>query len=333
MKIGLLALSSGGKALAAGIAEGLPECRIIPIEHGVAATLQATWKDFDAFICIMAAGIAVRSIAPLLRDKHRDPAVIVLDEKGTHVISLLCGHLGGGNSLARRVAAITGGTAVITTASDTLGLVPLDLWAAKQQLFASGNDIFTAASSILVNTGSLRIFSDVEIARLPPGIHRTTAIEDADLVVSHRRPQGDTLILHPRNLVVGVGCNRHTPLPEFEEALAEFFEELGFSTLSIRNLASIDLKNDEPGLLLFAENHGWRIDFFSRDVINATTNITISNAALKAVGAIGVAEPTALLSADTTNLLSRKRKWRNITMAVAMADFTLSAQVLDHLNI
>ena len=259
-------------------------------------------------------------------------AVVGLDEKGTHVISLLSGHLGGGNSLAHAVAAITGGSAVITTASDTLNLVPLDLWAAAQKLKAVDRKVFTSASSILVNKGELCIYTEVDVEDLPAGL---IAVEDsgaADLVISHRLMDTEKYVLHPPNLVVGVGCNRNTPVDEFEKALDELFAGLSLSPLSIRNLASIEAKKDEEGLLLFGEKNGWPIEFFDSDTINTVTGIDESAAALKAVGAKGVAEPTALLSANTSTLLCRKHKWQNITMAVARAPFTLSAQVLDHLS-
>lgn len=330
MNIAVVALTEGGRKLGAIIAGRLDQCRILPVEGNIAQTFQNNWDEYDGFIAIMATGIIIRSIAPLIEDKERDPAIVGLDEKGNHVISLLSGHLGGGNALARRVAKITGGQAVITTASDTLALVPLDLWAKAQNLRSGDRDVFTRASSILVNSGSLKIFSEVEIEALPPGLERVEKIEESDLAISHRLLDKPTL--HPANLVVGVGCNRGTPAGEFTDALAELFDELGCSTLAIRNLASIDAKNDEIGLIDFASERGWPIDFFNRNEINSVTGVTISSAALKAVGAKGVAEPTALLSARTTILLSRKRKWQNVTMAVARAPYMLSAQVLDHLN-
>lgn len=332
MNIGVLALTAGGRKLAAKITGGLDNCRILPVEGGVAQAFRDNWQKFDCFIAVMATGIIIRSIAPLLEDKERDPAVIGLDEKGCHVISLLSGHLGGGNALARKVAAITGGQAVITTASDTLKLAPLDLWAKAQNLKSEDREVFTRASSILVNSGRLQIFSEVETDALPPGLQTVEKQGDAELIISHRLFSPELPVLHPANLVIGVGCNRGTPVGEFTEALNELFTELGFSRLAIRNLASIDAKNDEEGLLRFAEDNGWPITFFGRDEINTVADVTVSSAALKAVGAQGVAEPTALLSAQTTILLSRKRKWQNVTMAVARAPFTLSARVLDRLN-
>lgn len=332
MKVGVIALTSGGRELAAKIAAELPDSRVIKISQTITVTFRENWKEFDAFVAIMATGITIRAIAPLLKDKTTDPAVVSLDEKGTHVISLLSGHLGGGNALSNSVAEITGGTAVITTASDTLGLTALDLWAAAQNLRAVDRKVFTKASSILVNSGVLRIYSEVEIETLPPGLVAVENSADADLIISHYLADPKKLILHPPNLVVGIGCNRNTPVDEFEKALEELFDELSLSTHSIRNIASIDAKNDEEGLLLFAKKNGWPIEFFDSDEINMVTDVDISYAALKAVGAKGVAEPTALLSANTSTLLSRKHKWQNITMAVARAPFTLSARVLDHLN-
>lgn len=332
MKVGVLALTSGGKELAAKIATKLPDCKVISVSKTIAEAFRENWTKYDAFVAIMAAGITIRAIAPLLEDKTTDPAVVGLDEKGAHVVSLLSGHLGGGNTLAHAVAAITDGTAVITTASDTLGLTPLDLWASAQHLRAADRKVFTAASSILVNTGILRIFSEVEIDTLPPGLVAVENSDDADLVISNHPMGPEKLVLHPADLVLGIGCNRNTPVDEFEEALKELFNELSLSPLSIRNISSIDAKNDEEGLLLFAEKNGWPIEFFNSDEINMVTDVDVSYAALKAVGAKGVAEPTALLSANTSTLLSRKHKWQNITMAVARAPFTLSARVLDHLN-
>ncbi len=322
MKIGILAITEEGKRLAAKIRTEMPASIILKSEKGVGSTFAECWHQFDGFVCIMATGIVVRAIAPLLADKRKDPCVVVIDQKGLHAISLLSGHLGGGNELARHVANITGGVAVITTASDTLGLVALDLWARDLQLAAS-KETLTRASSTLVNRGSLKLFTDLEMESLPRGLIFESDPDLADIVVSHETPAKNKLTFHPRNLVVGVGCNRGTPLEEFEEALEELFHELGFSPLSIRNLASIDLKNDEKGLLAFAEKNGWQIDFYNREAINQFKDLEISQAALKAVGAIGVAEPTALLSAQNTILLSRKRKWQNITMAVAQVSFTL----------
>jgi cobalt-precorrin 5A hydrolase len=329
MKIGIVAITRGGRELAKTISEKLDNSLLLEKEAGqkVADTLAMNWRHYHGFICIMATGIAVRAIAPLLGDKLTDPCVVVLDEKGRHAISLLSGHIGGGNGLARKIAALLGGTAVITTASDTLELVALDLWAKKQQLHVPSRELLTNLSTLLVNQGQLSLYADVDVASLPTGLRQVDDARLADFIVSHLTGIDSTCpILRPRSLVVGIGCNRGTPPNEFADALNELFGELHLSRKSIRNLASIDKKNDEAGLLQFAEENCWPIEFFDSTTINKLTNLEISFAALGAVGAIGVAEPSALLSAQSNHLLSRKRKWKNVTMAVALVPFSLSEQ-------
>ena len=329
MKIAVVAITRGGKELARQLADRLDGAVLLAQAEGqkVADLIAANWQSYDGLVCIMAAGIVVRAIAPLLQDKLVDPCVIVVDEKGHHAISLLSGHMGGGNALAHRVAAITGGTPVITTASDTLQLVALDLWAKLQGLLAPCREKLTAAAALLVNRGELHLYSDEEVSSLPPGLTQVGKVELADIIISASTRYADgATIFRPRTLVVGIGCNRGTPAEEFEEALTEVLTDLQLSKASIRNLASIDKKNDEPGLLQFAADNGWQIEFFPGEKINTLKNVAISFAALKAVGAIGVAEPAALLSAQSNHLESRKRKWKNVTMAIARAPFSLSGQ-------
>jgi cobalt-precorrin 5A hydrolase len=332
MKIGILAITRGGRELAARLCLLLEGDKVFIQKPGekFAETIAANWRHYDGFICIMASGIVVRAIAPLLGDKTTDPCVVVLDEKGRHAISLLAGHIGGGNALARKVAGLLGGTPVITTASDTLDLVALDLWAREQQLVAPSRKELTALSTLLVNQGHLSLYADVPVVSLPKGLTQVDAPGQADCIVSHLTDIAENCpVFRSRNLVVGIGCNRGTPAQEFEVALAELFHDLQYSRASIRNLASIDKKNDEIGLLQFADENGLQIDFFASSTINTLTHLETSFAAMQAVGAIGVAEPTALLSAQSNHLLSRKRKWKNVTMAVAQAPFTLSAQAPD----
>lgn len=333
MKLAVLAITPGGKKLARTIAGSLTDCTFLDDKEKVSEKLAGNWHKYEGFICIMAAGIVVRTIAPLLVSKKDDPCVVVLDELGNHIISLVSGHLGGGNALSEKIAGLTGGTAVITTSSDVQNLTPLDLWAEQQNLTAHGEDTLTKASSLLVNRTEITLFCESTTVDLPQGLTLHPDRSTADIIVGHTTENPKQLLFHPRNIVVGVGCNRGTPLEEFEQAISELFAHLAIPIECIRNLASIDAKNDETGLLAFAEQNNWTIDFFSKEQINMRQDVEISHAALKAVGAIGVAEPTALLSAGTPFLLSRKRKWHNITMAVAAAPFTLSEQVLDPLTI
>ncbi|MFZ5775833.1 MAG: cobalt-precorrin 5A hydrolase [Thermodesulfobacteriota bacterium] len=325
-RLACLAVSEGGQRLAARLAAALGGT-VIPRRTGLGAMMPALWQEYDGLICVMAAGIVVRLIAPLVCDKERDPGVVVVDEAGRFAVSLLSGHLGGANELAQRVAQVTGGQAVITTASDVLGHTALDLWAREQNLVVEECQALTQASAKLVNSGELRLYSEIPVASLPPDFAVASEPESADCIVSHRHgpwPTG-TLVLRPRHLVVGVGCNRGASSGQIATALDEAFTRNDLSRLAIRNLASIDVKADEPGLLAFAEERGLSIEFYSKDVLNRVAGISPSEAVLRATGAQGVAEPAAILSSGADNLLVRKMKWKDVTIAIAQAPSTLSA--------
>jgi len=326
-RIAILAVTDGGHKLAASIAKALPNAAVIVERTGLAQRLSSLWLEYDGFVCIMAAGIVARLIAPLLKGKKTDPCVVVLDEAGRFGVSLLSGHLGGGNKLADQIAAITGGQAVITTASDISGHTALDLWARQQDLVAEDDRLLTQASARLVNHGSLRLHAEVTVHSLPEDFILANGPDDADCIVSARLggwPK-NMLLLRPRNLVVGIGCNRGTGREQIEAAFNEALANNNMSELAVRNLASIDLKNDEEGLLAFAESQGLAIDFYGKEQLNAIAGVSWSEAVLRATGAVGVAEPAALCSAGGDNLIVRKMKCKDVTIAIARAPFTLSA--------
>lgn len=324
MKTAILSLTDGGRALAVDLASRLEEATVLDNSGPVARVLAENWQGYEAFVCIMAAGIVVRSIAPLLQDKASDPCVVVMDEKGCFAVSLLSGHLGGGNDLARQVADIMDGQAVITTASDTLGLTPIDLWAKGQRLAVSGRSRLTKASAHLVSQGMIRAFSEVS-GPLPSDFQEVNDPGSAQIVISYKTGHAEEqLQLYPPQLVVGIGCNRGTIEQEIDEALRELFAKHSLAKQSVIRLASIDLKSDEVGLLAFAEHYNWSLEFFTKQQLNEVSGVSYSDAVMKATGAQGVAEPAALLAAQTGQLIIRKEKWKNVTMAVAVADYMLS---------
>uniref|UniRef100_UPI004055F076 cobalt-precorrin 5A hydrolase n=1 Tax=Candidatus Electronema sp. TaxID=2698783 RepID=UPI004055F076 len=320
----VIALTKGGSLLAERLAALLPGSEQIRSRGKVQETLARAWQEYDSLICIMAAGIVVRCIAPLLRDKTTDPAVVVCDERGQFAISLLSGHLGGGNALARQIAALLGGQAVITTASDVLGRTALDIWARDLGLAAADKHRLTQVMAKLVNSGSVTLCSDYPLPELPLDIILTGKPEHADLRVTCRTAQWPRqALLHPKVLTSGIGCNRNTPAAEIAEAFRLTCAENGLAWQSVARLASIDLKQDEPGLLAFAEQAGLPLDFYTAGQLNNVAGSSSSAAVFQATGAKAVAEPAAVLSAGGGLLLARKKKYPNVTVAIAeIAQFT-----------
>jgi cobalt-precorrin 5A hydrolase len=233
-------------------------------------------------------------------------------------VSLRSGHLGGGNALAGQVARILGGQAVITTASDVLGRTSLDLWCRELGLTAVDKEGLTRVMGKLVNSGSISLYTDVDLPGLPDDLVPAAHPDEADLVVTYRTDlQVPGVLLHPKILTAGIGCNRNTPAAEIEQALEEACAVNHLALQSICALATIDLKDDEPGLLAFARSREYTIEFYNRDQLNGVDGVSTSAAVLKAVGAKGVAEPAAVLAAGGGQLLVNKMKWPNVIVAVA----------------
>lgn len=184
-----------------------------------------------ALVFVSAAGIAVRAIAPLLEGKTSDPAVVCLDDLGRNVIPLLSGHLGGANELASRIAAITGGNAVVTTSTDVHGITAADSWAREQGMAVE-------------NPAAIRDVSGAMLASWP-GQNVGVAITEENV----SPPWPVTLLLRPKNLVLGVGSKRGISQTDLDAAIADFLAGAGVSLLSLASVASIDLKKEEPAIV------------------------------------------------------------------------------------
>ncbi|MBM9613771.1 cobalamin biosynthesis protein [Desulfobulbus rhabdoformis] len=317
-RLAILALSQGGCRLGQELASKLGG-DFFACKGRLAKQMGTVWKEYDQIICIMATGIVVRTIAPLIKDKYQDPAIVVCDELGRFAISLISGHLGGANALAEQVAAATGGQPVLTTASDVLGKTALDLWCRDRGFLVADKALFTRAMGKLVDRGVLHVWSPYPLGTLPKDLHRVEEPAQADLIIDCRAEYGTSkALLIPKTLVVGTGCNRGTPAELIIQVIHKSCEEHGLLPQAIARLASIDLKQDEIGLLAAARELGLEIDFYSKDQLNGVEEVSTSAAVLKATGAKGVAEPAALLSAgDGAHLLVPKMKWVDATTAIA----------------
>lgn len=319
-KTAILYITKNGLTLAQRLTGLYPDARVLRFKSEAVPEL---WNDCRNLIFIMATGIVVRTIAPLINDKKIDPAVVVLDEKGKFVISLLSGHLGGANKIAEEIANFLGGEAIITTASDVNNMTPVDLWAEENNLVIENWELVPQIVTRGINNGAVRVYQEAEI-KLPDDFLKVLNPGFADVIITNRRcidicgchVKGQ-LYLRPKNLVVGIGCNSGTSEDEIENAVKNTLEENNLSFLSIHSIATVDKKGDETGLISFAGKYNLEIDTFTPDELNSVNGIQKSEAAFKATGAISVAEPAALLTSGADNLLVPKQKIGNVTVAVA----------------
>ncbi|MCC8028808.1 MAG: cobalamin biosynthesis protein [Lachnospiraceae bacterium] len=212
-----------------------------------------------AVIFICAAGIAVRSIAPFLRYKTEDPAVLAADECGKHIISLLSGHLGGGNDLTSRLAEKLNADPVITTASDVGGKLAIDQWAQKNGLFITDLCAAKRIASRIVNRETVPFYCEGPIrGEIPPELKLVQDRTGGSVVVSVRNAAENysdeqTLYLVPRAVILGIGCKKGKPYSEIYDFVSELLKKNRISRKSICVLASVDLKAAEPALLQLAD--------------------------------------------------------------------------------
>jgi cobalt-precorrin 5A hydrolase/precorrin-3B C17-methyltransferase len=322
-------LTPGGRVLAHRLSELLSNKDVLIYSYSELVgdqLIKKFWQIGTGFVFIMAAGIVIRAIASLLKSKPDDPAVVVMDEAGHHAVSLLSGHLGGANELARMLALKAGGQAVITTASDTLGLVALDMWARVQDLVPDDRAALKKASAALIASGSLKTYTDCQVLSLPAGLIEVYDPGKARLIISpYLIPEVKPILhLYPRIFALGIGCNRNTPSHALERAAEEFLKRHKVSPKALFTLASIDAKKDEACLLALAQKWDLDIRFFTAEQLNTVLIKEPSHYAMEAVGAYGVAEPSAVLAVDNGRLRVQKEKANGITLALGERAFALA---------
>ena len=271
----------------------------------------------DAMVFVGAAGIAVRSIAPHVRDKRTDPAVLCVDELGRFVIPLLSGHIGGANALAERLARALGAAAVVTTATDINHRFSVDAWAAREGLFIDSMSAAKAVSAAILE-GPVPLCCEFPVVgELPPGTQAGTWGE-VGICISWRekRPFDKTLLLVPPVLHLGLGCRRGTGAERIQAAVERVLADNGIHPRAIQCAASIDLKRDEPGLLDYCARQGWPAAFYSTQELGALEGeFTPSERVLRVTGVDNVCERAAMMGA--WRLVVRKTAWEGVTVALA----------------
>ncbi len=305
--------------------------RVFPFEPGdLGALIAENWGRYDGHLLIMAAGIAMRKIAPLLADKGRDPAVVVCDEQGRYAVSLVAGHLGGANRLARVVAKVCGGQAVVSTATDVQGLPAFDDFAARHGLEILNQEGIKVLNSLLLAGRPIawidphgripaefrecgQVVAATGLDALPPGIAAAVLTGEAP---GTGKPGLPLLRLRPLPLVVGVGCRRGTPAAEILAAVDQVLADHGLEPERVTTLSSIDLKADEPGLHEAAAAHSWQTAFFPAGELTQEPVPTPSDFVRSVTGSPSVAEAAAL-AAGKGRLLVPKQIRGPVTLAVA----------------
>ncbi|CAM4092712.1 cobalt-precorrin 5A hydrolase [Serratia silvae] len=306
----------------------------LPFNASFGATLREAFGRYSALVVIGSTGLTVRVIAPLIQDKLTDPAVVVIDERGQHAISLLSGHVGGANALTLRLAGLLGADPVITTATDVNQMAALDTLAA--QLDAGMSDFRLAVKTVnqlLVSGQRVGLWWDEPLRDEPArcdtrgfvAVADLEALPELDALVCvslrDRLPELPLLVykLVPRRVVVGIGCRRGTSLALLTQLLERQLADQHFDPLALRAIGSVTLKKDELALQQLAQARRIPFELFSSDELRQHERRFPASEFVRATVGVGsVSQPVAwLMSAG--KLVGDTLREQGITMTLGVS--------------
>lgn len=290
-------------------------------------------QEKHVLIFVGACGIAVRAIAPAVRDKQTDSPVLVIDELGHFVIPILSGHIGGANALAVQIAEWIHAVAVLTTATDLNDSFAVDIFAGENDLAIRNKEGIAKISAKILAGEKLTVSVDPGCGKdaidkwkkeFPP---ETEFIEEpsaaaADIRISAEKDLASEdvlLYLVQKRYVLGIGCKKNTDVRKIEKAIAQSLAETGISKDQLGVVASVDAKKDEPGILTWSRQNRIRFVTYTADeLMTLKGDFTASEFVREHVGTDNVCERAAVLACDGKGeLVYRKHAYDGVTVAVA----------------
>lgn len=353
MKVALISFSKNGAELSERIAAFLRKenenvtvaVKCAEREDSIKESVREwTEKQFpleDAILFVGAAGIAVRSIAPMVESKCKDPAVLVIDEKGMYCIPILSGHIGGANALAQRLHRVFGMEAVITTATDIRGKWAVDVFAKQNHLQISDMRKAKEVSARILAGEKLRYGiednipvlgkcpEEIEIEKIPMLGNGSEEISIRNEALERTEPDiysgihqhfewKKTLFLVPKTVIIGIGCKKGTSIARIEQAVDEALQEAKLCKEALKMAASIDLKAKEEGILAYCEKYQLPFQTYtSEELLSVKGVFTGSEFVKKVTGVENICERSALCASEGGKLLSKKYAKNGVTVAFA----------------
>ena len=349
MKLSIISFTENGILLSEKIANlwGQSECTlytkckncntinhgVLFVSQGISEWVKEQFQERSALLFIGACGIAVRAIAPHVKDKLQDSPVLVMDEKGEYVIPLLSGHVGGANQLAVSIAKKTGAKPVITTATDLNNKFAIDMFAKKNRLNIQNKDGIAKVSSkilagkkitISIEQGHLKkedtLPQNIELVEYPP-------LQKADVVITSEDREFETnLLLRPKEYVIGIGCKKGKESEKIHNFIRKHLQKNKISPEQILGMASIDVKTQEPALLDFSNKEN--IPFFTyaaEELMCVEGVFHKSEFVKKQVGVDNVCERAAMkLCEPKGTLIYEKQAEDGMTIAIAKREWSVS---------
>ena len=336
MKIAIISVSKKGQELASNLKEKLDkDSTIIKVDlyhKNVKDYFPVLFYEYDAIIAIMASGILIRSIAPLMESKVSDPAVLNIDDNANFVISTLSGHLGGANKLTHKVAALIDATPVITTSTDVNNKLGIDVLARDLYLSIDNtNEILYFNKAILEGREiSLTVNPNRNFEYLFEYLNDNTLEINVSIYYSsqvntdeiHVSLEGHEMILKERKVVVGIGCRRGKECRFIHDGLEKSLADLRILPSRVNLLASAEIKKDEKGILELSEKLDIPVEFVDMDKLRLfeSKDVSKSDFVFSKFGIYGVCEQSAMIMAGfDSKLIYKKTSYDGVTIAVAVS--------------
>jgi len=308
----------------------------VSVKETISEAVGKIFNDTDLIVFFTAMGIAVRSIAPFIRHKSVDPAVVVVDECGRYSVSVLSGHHGGANQYAREIAELIGAEPVITTATDGEDKFAVDEFARKNNLEIADWELAKRISANILSGGEIALYDEerdlLAVSRngkLPEDIDEICARENPEnpeyeIVISNKKipdkgkyESANILQLIPKNIYLGIGCKKGTDSSKIQMAVEEALNRANISFKAVTKAASIELKAKEAGILEFCEKYGIEfVTFTAEELSRAEGSVSVSSFVQQVTGVDNVCERSAL-AAGGGRLILPRQVFEGVTVAIA----------------
>lgn len=336
MKIAIISVSDKGQKLAFDIKEKLDTdstvIRCDLFHKNVKKYFNLAFLEYDAIIAIMASGILIRSVAPLIESKVTDPAIVNIDDNGNFAISTLSGHLGGANKLTQKISDLINATPVITTSTDVNKKLGIDVLAKDLYLSIDNtNEILFFNKSILQGKEiTLSVNPKKNIDYLNDYLRNNTLEIDVSTVHSskvnpdeiHASADGHEIVLKEKKIVVGIGCRRGKECKYILEGLTKSIKDLNIHKSRINLLTSAEIKKDEEGILKLSDYLDIPVEFVDLEKLKLfeSPDVQKSEFVKSKFGIYGVCEPSALIMAGfDSKLIYKKTSYDGVTIAIAIS--------------
>lgn len=320
MKMVLISVTQKGNEIGKRLRHAFPELEIVTREDVVQEGLQNVTKkaieNHNTIIFVSSTGIAVRAVAPWVRDKREDPAVIVIDSEARYAISLLSGHIGGANKITEYIATHLGATPIITTATDQLGIMAPDLISQEHHLQIESMKRCKEISVRLIQGEKVAFIDEANLIPIPEGYVGKGEGANYHVVVSNKAhvPYAHLQLIR-KNIVLGIGCRKNLSPKKMRAYILSQLEDLNIHPLAVGKIVSIDIKKDEKCITELSQYLKASFQVYSKEEINVVgEHFEGSDFVERNVGVRGVCEPCVILSG--AKIIKKKSKYDGMTLCV-----------------